>query len=60
MHEALCLEPFDCRGQLLPVTCSLGIAWYRPGLDDSKSVIERADLALYAAKANGRNRVEAV
>jgi diguanylate cyclase (GGDEF)-like protein len=58
MHFALCENLFDCNGQQLRVTCSLGAAWYLPGQDSIRSLIERADQALYAAKANGRNRVE--
>ena len=58
MHASLCLECFRWNGQQLRVTCSLGIAWYEPGQDNTRSLIERADQALYAAKAKGRNRVE--
>lgn len=39
-----------------PVTASFGIAVYQPD-DDQASLLERADQALYAAKAAGRNRV---
>ncbi|MTW20972.1 diguanylate cyclase, partial [Allochromatium palmeri] len=38
-------------------TASFGIATYRSG-DSVESLVARADRALYAAKANGRNRVE--
>lgn len=41
---------------VLKVTCSLGVATYDP--DHSSELIHNADTALYAAKANGRNRVE--
>jgi diguanylate cyclase (GGDEF)-like protein len=58
MHAALCTDLFDCNGYRLQVTCSLGAAWYRPGLDSTRTLIERADRALYAAKARGRNCVE--
>lgn len=39
-------------------TASFGIATYQPG-DQSKDIVARADAALYLAKHNGRNRVEA-
>jgi diguanylate cyclase (GGDEF)-like protein len=58
IHAVLCFEPFDCNGYQLEVTCSLGIAWFEPDLDDIRSLVERADQALYAAKRKGRNRVE--
>ena len=38
-------------------TCSFGVSSYHKG-DDEKSMVSRADDALYRAKANGRNRVE--
>lgn len=41
----------------VPVTLSLGIAEVCDD-DDAESVVARADRALYAAKAGGRNRVE--
>jgi diguanylate cyclase (GGDEF)-like protein len=58
IHHALCTNVFHCNGHQLQVTCSLGVSWYRTGQDDARSLIERADQALYAAKAHGRNRVE--
>jgi diguanylate cyclase (GGDEF)-like protein len=44
--------------QGLPVTISIGVTQYRPG-DNVSTMYGRADEALYAAKRNGRNRVEA-
>jgi predicted signal transduction protein with EAL and GGDEF domain len=38
------------------VTISCGVAEFRPG-DTLEAVFERADRAMYLAKANGRNRV---
>ena len=40
------------------VTLSFGVSTLRPE-DRSADLVARADIALYAAKANGRNRVEA-
>lgn len=41
----------------IQVTCSLGIAQFRPANDTFDSIFERADKALYESKRNGRNRV---
>ena len=40
------------------VTASIGVTEYRPG-ETAMALLERVDGALYRAKANGRNRVEA-
>lgn len=40
----------------LKITASFGMAQHRPG-DEPEAVLERADKALYSAKANGRNRL---
>ncbi len=42
------------------LTCSFGIAEFQPNHDDVTSLFRRADAALYNAKKNGRNRVEAI
>ena len=39
------------------VTASFGVATHVSDDDDVRSLMRRADLALYAAKADGRNRV---
>jgi len=41
----------------IPVTASIGIATLDPATDTAQSLIERADKALYEAKASGRNKV---
>jgi diguanylate cyclase (GGDEF)-like protein len=43
----------------MEVTISLGIASFQEGLQEGSSLIRCADAALYLAKRNGRNRVEA-
>ena len=43
-------------GAVLKVTCSIGIATYQPEQDDLDKLLSRADLALYQAKHQGRNR----
>ncbi|KPA22766.1 Phytochrome-like protein cph2 [Shimia sp. SK013] len=50
----------DCSDDLtLIVTCSFGVASATTDhSDDPSRLLERADAALYRAKANGRNRVE--
>ncbi len=43
-------------GFILQVTISVGVAEYRPTDNNIDDVLERADQALYQAKANGRNQ----
>ena len=56
--EAMILATND--GESLRVTVSIGVSQLRPDDDDGSldQVLERADEALYRAKANGRNRIE--
>jgi diguanylate cyclase (GGDEF)-like protein len=46
-------------GDPFPVTCSYGVAQLNETDSDAGSLLARADVALYRAKAQGRNRVEA-
>ena len=49
-------RPYLVGGREVVVSASIGLA--RPGLeDDAESALRNADLALYRAKANGRDRV---
>jgi len=53
-------EPVAVDGQSIPVTISIGLAFFDPaGQVDYKTVIKQADRCLYEAKGGGRNRVVA-
>ena len=58
LREALAQHPIDLGtpGQRFHVTASIGVAQLRAS-DDASEFIQRADQALYAAKAAGRNSV---
>ncbi|MDN3650407.1 EAL domain-containing protein [Reinekea marina] len=48
--------PFIVGGQKLTINCSVGIADFTHDSSDINDVLKRADLAMYQAKAEGRNR----
>ena len=47
---------FQCGGESIGVTVSIGVARYSPG-ESQESWIERVDRAMYQAKQSGRNRI---
>jgi diguanylate cyclase (GGDEF)-like protein len=67
-HGTICCErlrrviektTFLCDGQSIPVTASVGLATLdRGNLPSADALVQAADEYLYAAKRNGRNRVE--
>lgn len=64
IRNAIGATPFDLpNGETVTVTVSIGISEVHLGADDSDlktigdSLVARADVALYAAKSAGRNRV---
>lgn len=52
-------QPFVVYEQRLFVTASIGIAFYPDDGTDVTTLIKAADMAMYRAKDNGRNRFEA-
>ena len=56
LSAAACGMPFHADGEIIDVTCSIGVA-HEHARDDWKSLIGRADKALYRAKAEGRDRI---
>lgn len=48
--------PFDLNGHNLSVTTSLGISIYPGDGIDTETLLKNADIAMYYAKANGRNK----
>src|SRR5690606_5245620 len=55
VREAVNATPVEVQGRTVKVTISLGVTSFCED-DSSRELISRADLALYCAKAQGRNR----
>jgi diguanylate cyclase (GGDEF)-like protein len=51
---AVIRKPYDCAGHLLTADASIGIALAPQDGDDLDQLLKNADLAMYAAKADGR------
>ena len=58
LRAAIAGCPFHFKGEPVTITASIGVSAFRPG-DRSEHVLKRADDALYRAKHNGRNCIEA-
>lgn len=59
LRHALGERPLDLLGQLVPVTASIGVTGLKANQRASiDALYAAADVALYAAKKNGRDRVE--
>lgn len=57
LRERVAGRAFQYRDEAVSIKVSCGISCFRDG-DDLQTVFERADKALYRAKAEGRNRCE--
>jgi two-component system cell cycle response regulator len=58
LRKAVASKPFDAEsGNPIQVTISAGIANVIGADDDLAKLLKRADVALYKAKHEGRNRV---
>ncbi len=50
--------PFSVNDRLIPVHASVGIAYSKCGLEGPAELLQAADVAMYAAKAKGKNGYE--
>ena len=51
-------QPFGLNGRTIPIRASLGVATGQPGADEAEELLRNADVAMYAAKAGGKDRYE--
>ena len=55
IRKAIALE-FEVQGIFLSTTCSIGISVFPEDGQDAETLLKNADIALFSAKDNGRNR----
>ena len=55
--KAMPQETLQLGDKIVRITVSIGVATYDPKDEKMDDVLKRADLALFAAKKNGRNKV---
>jgi diguanylate cyclase (GGDEF)-like protein len=58
LRQVIAETPFSYEGTRIAVTASFGVAWIASAEEGVEELLARADQALYAAKAGGRDRVE--
>ncbi|MOA28709.1 putative diguanylate cyclase YedQ [compost metagenome] len=58
VQQRLAQAPLLCGEQRIDMTLSIGIALMSAGDASVDAALSRSDLALYRAKASGRNRIE--
>jgi len=56
IRKSMEATPITAHGQVMKATVSIGIACYPDHGPDFESVLEKADQAMYASKAGGKNR----
>jgi diguanylate cyclase (GGDEF)-like protein len=56
--RAVAAQPVRVGGHVIAYTVSAGVATMAPGVAGVDALLQRADAAMYAAKAAGRDRVE--
>jgi diguanylate cyclase (GGDEF)-like protein len=57
LRHSVAAAPIDLEGGPVPITLSVGVAFWSGGVIDTDALLRRADAGLYAAKRSGRNRV---
>ena len=50
--------PFDCEGQVIVLSASIGIAFGNNGAMDASDLLRDAEIAMYRAKSSGKARCE--
>jgi diguanylate cyclase (GGDEF)-like protein len=58
LRGAVRATPIEAEGHVIPVTLSIGLAYFDPaGMVTPQDVIRLADESLYRAKQTGRDRI---